>query len=53
MIREKNPDVKIMIGGAPVTGEVVEKFGADGTADSASSALKEALKMVASLRELN
>ena len=53
MIREKNPDVKIMIGGAPVTGEVVEKFGADGTADSASSALKEALKMVASLREID
>ena len=53
MIREKNPHVKIMIGGAPVTGEVVEKFGADGTADSASSALKEALKMVASLREMN
>ena len=53
MIREKNPNVKIMIGGAPVTGEVVEKFGADGTADSASSALKEALKMVASLRKMN
>ena len=53
MIREKNPNVKIMIGGAPITGEVVDKFGADGTADSASSALKEALKMVESLREMN
>lgn len=52
MIREKNPSVRIMIGGAPVTGEVVQKFGADATADSASSALKEALKMVASLREI-
>jgi corrinoid protein of di/trimethylamine methyltransferase len=52
MIREKNPNVKIMIGGAPVTGEVVSKFGADGTADSASNALKEALKMVAALREM-
>ena len=52
MIREKNPNVKIMIGGAPVTGEVVDKFGADGTADSASNALKEALKMVASLRDM-
>ncbi len=53
MIRDKNPNVKIMIGGAPITGEVVDKFGADGTADSASSALKEALKMVESLREMN
>jgi corrinoid protein of di/trimethylamine methyltransferase len=52
MIREKNPDTKIMIGGAPVTGEVVEKYGADATADSASSALKEALEMVSSLREI-
>ena len=53
MIRDKNPNVKIMIGGAPITGEVVDKFGADGTADSASSALREALKMVESLREMN
>jgi len=53
MIRDKNPNVKIMIGGAPITGEVVNKFGADGTADSASNALKEALKMVESLREMN
>jgi methanogenic corrinoid protein MtbC1 len=41
-----------MIGGAPVTQEVVEKFGADATADSASNALAEALKMVASLRDM-
>ncbi len=52
MIREKNPNVKIMIGGAPVTDEIVHKFGADGTADSASNALKEALKMVAMLRKV-
>ncbi len=53
MIRERNPNVKIMIGGAPVTGEIVSRFGADGTADSASSALKEALKMVESLTEMD
>jgi methanogenic corrinoid protein MtbC1 len=53
MIRDKNPNVKIMIGGAPVTGEVVSQYGADATADSASSALKEALKMVESLSGMN
>lgn len=53
MIREKNPNVKIMIGGAPVTGEIVSQYGADATADSASSALREALKMVESLRDMN
>jgi corrinoid protein of di/trimethylamine methyltransferase len=53
MIRDKNPNVRIMIGGAPVTKEVVSKFGADATADNASNALKEALKMVASLRKMD
>ena len=53
MIREKNPNVKIMIGGAPVTSEVVSQYGADGTANSASNALKEALKMVESLTNMN
>ena len=52
MIREKNPNVKIMIGGAPVTSEVVSQYGADGTANSASNALKEALKMVESLTNM-
>ena len=53
MIRDKNPNVKIMIGGAPVTSEVVSQYGADGTASSASNALKEALKMVESLTNMN
>ena len=53
MIRDKNPNVKIMIGGAPVTGEIVNQYGADGTADSASNALKEALKMVESLSKMD
>lgn len=52
MIREKNPDVKIMIGGAPVSGKTVEMYGADGTGEDASSALEEAINMVASLREM-
>ncbi|RJP21140.1 MAG: cobalamin-binding protein [Candidatus Abyssobacteria bacterium SURF_5] len=52
MIRERNPNVRIMIGGAPVTQEIVSKFGADATADNASNALKEALRMVSSLRTM-
>jgi corrinoid protein of di/trimethylamine methyltransferase len=53
MIREKNPNVKIMIGGAPVTSEIVSQYGADATAKSASNALTEALKMVESLRSMD
>ncbi len=52
MIREKNPGVKIMIGGAPVTAETAESWGADGYGKDAPNALQEALKMVGSLKDL-
>ena len=52
MIRERNPSVKIMIGGAPVSSEVADKYGADGYADNAANAVQEAIQMVSRLREL-
>jgi len=52
MIKEKNPDVAIMLGGAPVTQDVTELFGADGYADSAGNAVQEAIKMISRLREM-
>ena len=52
MIKEKNPDVAIMLGGAPVTKDVSELFGADGYADSAGNAVQEAIKMISRLREM-
>jgi corrinoid protein of di/trimethylamine methyltransferase len=51
-IKEKNPKCKIMIGGAPVSEEIAEKFGADGYAKDASNALKDAINMLATLRKL-
>jgi len=51
-MREKNPNVKILIGGAPVTKDVADKWGADGYGKDASNALTEAINMVASLREM-
>jgi methanogenic corrinoid protein MtbC1 len=50
MIREKNPNVKIMIGGAPISEKTVEEFGADSTADNAPNALQEAIQMVEALK---
>jgi len=41
-----------MIGGAPVTEEIAEKFGADGYAPDASNALKDAIKMLSSLKKI-
>jgi corrinoid protein of di/trimethylamine methyltransferase len=52
MIKKKNPNVAIMLGGAPVTKDVTELFGADGYADSAGNAVQEAIKMISRLREM-
>jgi corrinoid protein of di/trimethylamine methyltransferase len=52
MIKEKNPNVAIMLGGAPVTKDVASLFGADGYADSAGNAVSEGIKMIGRLREM-
>jgi len=52
MIKAKNPNVAIMLGGAPVTKEIATLFGADGYAESAGNAVQEAIKMIKRLREL-
>ena len=52
MIKEKNPNVAIMLGGAPVTKDVANLFGADGYAESAGNAVSEGIKMIARLREM-
>ena len=52
LIKEKNPDVAIMLGGAPLTKDTADLFGADGYADSAGNAVQEAIKMISRLREM-
>ena len=42
----------IMLGGAPVTQDVANLFGADGYAESAGNAVSEGIKMIGRLREL-
>lgn len=51
MIKEKNPNVAIMLGGAPVTKDLADLYGADGYADSAGNAVSEAIKMIGRLRQ--
>jgi len=51
MIREKNPKCRIMIGGAPINPDVAKKYDADGYAESAGTAVDEAMKLIAMLRE--
>jgi corrinoid protein of di/trimethylamine methyltransferase len=50
-LKEKNPKVRVMLGGAPITPEVVEKYGADGYAKDAGTAVDEAIKLIKMLRE--
>jgi corrinoid protein of di/trimethylamine methyltransferase len=52
MIKEKNPNVAIMLGGAPVTQDVAKLFGADGYAESAGNAVSEGIRMISRLREM-
>lgn len=52
LIKAKNPNVAIMLGGAPVTKDVADLFGADGYAESAGNAVQEAIKMITRLREM-
>ena len=52
IIKERNPDVQIIIGGSPITEDTVAVFGADGYAPSAANAVDEAVKMIDHLRKL-
>lgn len=51
-LKAKNPDIKIMIGGAPVSKDIAEKWGADGYSTDANNALKDAINMVSSLKKM-
>ncbi|MFQ5922791.1 MAG: B12-binding domain-containing protein, partial [Anaerolineales bacterium] len=52
-IRAKNPNAKIMVGGAPINEDIAAKWGADATGEDAPNALQEALQMIGSLRDLS
>lgn len=51
MIRAENPDVAIMVGGAPLTRAIAERYGADGYADNAGEAVQEAISMLNRLED--
>ncbi len=50
-IKESRPKVSVMIGGAPVTREVADLFGADGYAESAGTAVQEASRLISRFRQ--
>ena len=50
-LRAKNPKVRIMLGGAPLNLEIAEKYGADGYARTAGTALDEAINLLKMLKK--
>jgi corrinoid protein of di/trimethylamine methyltransferase len=52
MIKARNPNVAIIVGGAPLTRDVAKLYGADGYAESATNAVQEAINTIGRLREV-
>jgi len=50
-LRERNARVRVILGGAPINANVAEKFGADGYAEDAVSAVDEAVRLLSMPRE--
>jgi methanogenic corrinoid protein MtbC1 len=46
LVRAKDPDVAIIVGGAPLTREIAERYGADGYSGNAGEAVKEAVRVL-------
>lgn len=46
MLRSSDPNVSILVGGAPFTQQIADKFGADGYAPDAVSAVSEAKRLM-------
>ncbi|OPY74249.1 MAG: Methionine synthase [Syntrophorhabdus sp. PtaU1.Bin058] len=46
MIKAADPDVAVMVGGAPLTRDIAVSYGADGYADNAGEAVREANEML-------
>jgi methanogenic corrinoid protein MtbC1 len=51
MIKAEDPEVAIMVGGAPLTRDIATSYGADGFADNAGEAVQEANEMLKRLKK--
>jgi methanogenic corrinoid protein MtbC1 len=52
MIKARNPNIAIIVGGAPLTRDVAKLYGADGYAQSATNAVQEVINTMGRLREM-
>ena len=49
MVKTRDPNVMVMVGGAPLTREIANSYGADGYARTAAEAVGEAVRVAAAL----
>ena len=50
MVKAQDPNIAVMVGGAPLTREIARSYGADGYADNAGEAVAEAISMLNRLK---
>jgi methanogenic corrinoid protein MtbC1 len=50
MVKAKDSNVAVLVGGAPLTREIAMSYGADGYADTAANAVEEAVSLIKMLR---
>lgn len=46
MAKAKDPNVPVMVDGVPLTPEIAKSYGADGYAETADKAVREAIRLV-------
>jgi len=51
MIRDKNPNCKILVGGAPITSDIAKNYGADAYGKDASDSIQQAIKLMSELKK--
>ncbi|MBN2186488.1 MAG: corrinoid protein [Dehalococcoidia bacterium] len=51
LVKKVDPNVAIMVGGAPLTLEIAKSYGADGYASNAGEAVQETIKVIAGMKK--
>jgi methanogenic corrinoid protein MtbC1 len=51
LIKASNPNVAVMVGGAPVTRDIAKSYGADGYADNAGQVVQEAIRVLSEVKK--
>ena len=49
-IREKNPNCKILVGGAPITSEIAKEYGADAYGKNTLDSIQQAIRLMSELK---